>query len=80
MVGETWRICLKVFRDFSLAPTPSSLSPIVGIPAFSPGLHDSRFQELKVVRRSQARHFIANGQWMTRQRIIDDPALAGLSF
>lgn len=79
-VGETWRIAQKAYRDFSVAPTPSLLTPVVGNPAFSPGLSDPRFQDLKETERSQVRHFLTNGQWMTRQHIMDDPSLAGLSF
>lgn len=78
-VGETWQTACKVFRDFLVAPLPSPLTPIVGNPAFAPGLDDPRFLQLLEVERSQARHFI-DGQWKNRQQITEDPALAGLSF
>lgn len=79
-VGETWWVCSKAFRDFSIAQTPSPLTPIVSNPAFSPGLQDSRFQNLKAMRSFQARHSIVNGHWLTRQQIMDVPMFAGLSF
>lgn len=79
-VGETWQITRKAFRDFLVARLPSPLTPIVGNPAFNPGLNDPRFLDLKTVERSQVRHFLINGQWKNRQHIMEDPALAGLSF
>lgn len=67
-IGETQRICLKACRDFSVAPSPSPLTPIVGNPVFSPGLQDLRFRELKLVEQSQACHLIVNG-WYSWQKV-----------
>lgn len=78
-VGETWRLAQKAFRDFPIAPTPSPLTPIVGNQAFSPGLNDPKFQELKVVERSRCNIFLPS-QWKTKQQIMDDPALEALPF
>lgn len=58
----------------------SALIPIVGNLAFSPGFSDPRFQELKGVERSQVQHFLTNGQWKTKQQIMDDRVLVGLSI
>lgn len=74
MGGYVWRRSVtSLSRQRHRHSPPKSL-------AFSPGLQDSRFWELKLVERSQACHFIANGWWMTRRQIVDDLALAGLSF
>lgn len=35
-VGETWWIAQKAFLDFSITPTPSPLTPVMGNPAFNP--------------------------------------------
>lgn len=79
-VGETWQTAQKAFCDHSVVPTPSPLTPVIGNPAFSPGLSDPRFQDLKEVGRSQLRHFISNGKWMSRENIMEDPLLGVLSF
>lgn len=79
-VGETWWIAQKAFCDFSIMPTPSLLTLVVGNPAFSPGPVDPRFQDLKELQRHHARHVLTNGQWMTRQQIMDDQPLVGLSW
>lgn len=79
-IGETRRVSQKAFRDFSLAPLPSPLTPVVGDPAFTPGLQDPKFLDLKRRERTQAQHFVVNGQWMTRQQIMADADLAELSF
>lgn len=79
-IGETWRIAQKTVREHSIANTPSPLTPMIGNPAFSPGMSDPRFQELKGSDKYQLRHFIQNGQWMSRKTVIDDPSLVCLSF
>lgn len=79
-VGVTWRTAQIAFCDFSNMPTSSPLTPVVGNLAFSLRHSNPRFQDLKRVERSQVHHFLFNGQWMTRQWIMEDTALAGLSF
>lgn len=79
-VGETWRMAQKIFREHSFVPAPSPLTPVTDNPSFSPGVNESRFQALKGCNRSQLRHFIRNGKWMTREELMDDPLLASLSF
>lgn len=59
-VCEMWRIAQKAFCDFSITPTPSPLTLVVGNPAFSPGLCDPRFQDLKEFQRYQVCHFLTN--------------------
>lgn len=51
MVGATWWIWLKAFHNFSIAPNPLPLTPIVGNPAFTPCFYNSKLQ-----------NFIENGQ------------------
>lgn len=79
-VRETWQICSKAFQDLSIAPSPSPLTSIAGNPAFSPGLRDSRCQDLKSTGLFQARHFIVNRRWVTRPLTMEDPRYAGLPF
>lgn len=79
-VGETWRVCSKAFRDLSIAPFSSPLTPIIGNPAFGPGLIYPRFRDLRHDEMFQARHFIVNGHWVSRQQILDGREYAGLSL
>lgn len=51
-VGVTIRAAWRVFRDLSLAPLPSPITPVIGNPAFTPGLRDPRFRELKGTEKS----------------------------
>lgn len=76
-MGKIWRIGSKALRDLAIALNPSPLTPIVGNLAFSPGLCYPGFQNLKAAGLFQAGHF---GQWITRQRITEDPRFERLSF
>lgn len=69
-VGETWWLTQKPSGDEPIAIAPLPLTPIVDNAPFSPGVSDPRFQEVKVVERSQVQHFLTNGRWKTRQQNI----------
>lgn len=75
LVGLTVQICSSLFSKFSLTSIHSPLYPILGNPAFPPGIQDSVFYSLRQDGYFQASHFIIQGNWPSLSELMDETGL-----
>lgn len=64
----------------SLSARDSPLYPILGNPAFPPGMELSEYETLASTGRDRASHFLEDNQWPSIQSLTSDTGHFGLPF
>lgn len=79
-IGATLSVGLNILKNTSLTSKQSPLFPILGNPAFEPGLDYSNYETLWESGKDCASHYVEDDHWTSIQSLTNDNGGFQLSF